>query len=98
MNDFFSGFLDKLKTILSLLATGVLAFIGYKLISQDKQIESLELEKDKAEADNLVKEKQGELNEIKHETEAAEHKFEKSNDDLKSNLIILEELRRNRPK
>lgn len=97
MIEFFTGLTSKLRSTLSIIGAIAAAYIGYKLFSQQKRIKELEHEVAQSQASNVIKEKTGELNEIKKQTSTAKTKMDKSNRNYDDNKRILEQLRKNRP-
>lgn len=92
-----NAFFDKIKGYLVAIGGVILAIIGYKLIEQNNEIKTLELDKAQSEAENAIKVKEGELNEVKKQTEAAETKSNTSNSNYESAKSELDKLRGNRP-
>lgn len=98
MFKFFSDVFDKMKgAIATLIATG-LAYLVYKALSQEKEIDQLKQEKFQSESENEVSEQKGELNDVKKETEYDQKQLNDTNNDLKHNESVLDELKRNRPR
>ena len=98
MNTLLTTIFSKVKEYLAILGAGILAYLGYKFISQEKQIETLKQENASANADNVVKENQGEVNVIEQQTKDAQTVLDASSADLQSNELELAKLRANRPK
>lgn len=97
MLEYLLKFQDKFKSFLSLLGTIALSIIGYKILTQDRKIKDLESDLDQATAENDIKEKQGELNEIKSNEKIIEKKFKDANDAYKHSKSELDNIRKHRP-
>lgn len=98
MKLFFNKLFDNAKNYLAALAAIAIAVFGVLFASQRRKIEKLETDNALKNAENVTKQKQGELNEIKKQSDKAEDKFIKSRDDYATSKSKLADLRRNRPK
>lgn len=96
--NFFTKIWDSIKEALMGLGAVLIAFIGYKLVSQERKLKTLEQEKLQAEAQNAIQEQQGEINAAKQQVAETTTTLEKATDNLRTNESELDKLRRERPK
>lgn len=98
MLTFFNNIKDKFSAGLTLFLTVLFTYLGYRVITQEHEIEDLQEDKAQNEAENAIKEKQGELHATEEKTKLAEENAAKTDMRLNNSRADLDKLRKGRPR